>query len=400
VQHNPRLDRLGDYAFTKLAQLLAPIAPRANTQPIAMAAGDPQHQPPEFLEQALREKSKLWNTYPPMTGIPEFRQAIAAWLRRRYRLPAGMVDPERNILPLCGTKEGLFLVGQIAVPEKKAGETPAALVPNPYYMVYSGAGIMGGAEPVFLDTTRETGFLPDLAAIPEATLARTAVFYLCTPSNPQGAIASLDYLKAAIGLARRYDFMLVVDECYAEIYDRAPPPGGLEACAALGDDFSNVLVFHSLSKRSSAAGLRSGFVAGDAELIRRFSILRSYGGTQMSLPIQYASTALWQEETHVEANRALYRRKFDVAERILKGKFGFYRPPGGFFLWLEVGDGEAVAIKLWREGAVRTLPGGYIARKNAQGINPCERYLRVALVHDDATVAEGLTRLVRIVEGA
>jgi succinyldiaminopimelate transaminase len=398
VQHNPRLDRLGDYAFTKLAELLAPEAPRVNTSPIVMSVGDPQHTPPHFVERVIADNSHLWNRYPTMTGTPAYRAAVADWLTRRYRLPAGMISAERHILPVAGTKEGLFLVGQVAVPETKAGQQPLVLVPNPYYMVYSGGGVMAGAEIHYLDATAATGFLPDLDAISEAVLARTAIFYLCSPSNPQGAVASLDYLKRALRLARAHDFLLVVDECYAEIYDKAPPAGGLEAAAALGDDFANVVVFHSLSKRSSAAGLRVGFVAGDGEVIKRFAQLRSYSSCQVPLPIQEAGTALWRDEDHVGENRALYRSKIDVAERVLKGKFEFYRPPGGFFLWLNVGDGERATLRLWREAAVRTLPGGYLARRNADGINPAEDYIRVALVHDDATIGEGLERMVRVLE--
>jgi aspartate/methionine/tyrosine aminotransferase len=218
------------------------------------------------------------------------------------------------------------------------------------------------------------------------------LFYLCTPANPQGAIADRAYLEKAIKLAREWDFVLAVDECYCEIYDAAPPPGALEVCLALGGDLRNVLVFHSLSKRSNAAGLRCGFVAGDGDLIARFQHLRSYGGAQVPLPLQLAATALWQDEAHVEPNRALYRRKFDIAEARLAGSYGFYRPHGGFFLWLDVGDGERAASRLWREAAIRTLPGAYIARGRG-GDNPGARYIRVALVHDDATVAAGMDRL-------
>ena len=398
-QHNPRLDRLGDYAFTKLNQLLAPLSPRANTTPIVMSVGDPMHQPPGFVAEVIAKNAQLWNRYPTMMGTQGYRDAVAAWLTRRYALPAGMISADRHILPLAGTKEGLFLVAQVAVPETKAGQTPLCLLPNPYYNVYSGGGVMAGAEPHYLDATKATGFLPDLDAIPEDVLARAAIFYLCSPANPQGAIASLDYFKKAITLARAHDFLLVVDECYAEIYDKAPPPGGLEAAAKLGSDFANVVVFHSLSKRSSAAGLRMGFIAGDAEVIKRFGELRSYGGCQVPLPIQEAATALWREESHVTDNRALYISKFDTAERVLKGKFDFYRPPGGFFLWLNVGDGEKATLKLWQEAGVRTLPGGYLGRINERGINPSSQYIRVALVHDDATIADGLERMVRVLGG-
>jgi aspartate/methionine/tyrosine aminotransferase len=307
-----------------------------------------------------------------------------------------MLDPEQNLLPVSGTKEGLFLAAIAVVPEEKRGQRPAVLIPNPYYLVYAGAAAVSGADIVYLDATQETGFLPDLDALDEATLARTAAFYLCSPANPQGAIASLEYLKRAIELARAYDFVLVADECYAEIYDRAAPPGALEACAALGDGFDHVVVFHSLSKRSSAAGLRSGFVAGDAKLIAHYSHLRSYGGCQVPLPVQAAAAALWRDEAHVEENRAKYRRKFDIAEAALAGRYGFYRPEGGFFLWLEVGDGEAAALRLWRDAAVRVLPGGYTARAADGRRNPGEAYIRLAIVHDEATLSAAFERIRRV----
>ncbi|MGH7112477.1 MAG: aminotransferase class I/II-fold pyridoxal phosphate-dependent enzyme, partial [Stellaceae bacterium] len=310
--------------------------------------------------------------------------------------PEDMLSPERHILSLSGTKEGLYLAAMLAVPQQKAGARPVVLVPNPYYLVYNGAATMAGAEPVFLDAVRENGFMPDLASIPAATLERTALCYLCSPANPQGTIATLDYLKRAIALARRYDFVLAIDECYAEIYDGAPPPGGLEACAALGQGLANVLVFHSLSKRSSAPGLRVGFVAGDPALIGRFLHLRNYGGCQVPLPLQAAAAALWRDEAHVIENRVRYRRKFDLAAAALDGRAGFYRPQGGFYLWLEVGDGARAAAALWREAAIRVLPGGYIARPGPGGDNPGERYIRLALVHDEATLETALARMRRV----
>jgi aspartate/methionine/tyrosine aminotransferase len=307
-----------------------------------------------------------------------------------------LVTGERNILIVNGTKEALFLFPQVAVPQEKAGGTPTVLMPNPYYNVYVGGASLAGAEPVYLDCTREAGFLPDLDAIPQSALERCAMFYLCSPANPQGAIADLAYLKKAIALARRYDFVLAMDECYGEIYDRVQPPGALEACAALGGALDQVVVFHSLSKRSSAAGLRCGFIAGDARLIERFTHLRSYAGAQVPLPIQEAGIALWGEESHVEANRALYRRKFDIAESMLSSRFGFFRPDGGFFLWLDVGDGEEAALRLWRDAAVRTLPGAYTSRTNPGRENPGQRYIRIALVHDDDTIAAGMRRMLRV----
>jgi N-succinyldiaminopimelate aminotransferase len=393
---NARLQRIDDNPFSRLRTLLDREPPRANATPVLMSLGEPQHDPPPIMVQAIADAAPLWNRYPPMQGTPAFRAATARWLTQRYRLPEGMVVGERHVLSVNGTKEGLFLVADLAVPEQKHGKQPVVLMPNPYYLVYNGAAAMAGAEAVFLDATPETRFLPDLDRVPEALLARTALFYLCSPGNPAGAIADMAYLKQAIALARAHDFVLAVDECYCEIYDRTPPVGALEACAALGGDMRNVLVFHSLSKRSNAAGLRCGFVAGDPDLIAAFQHLRSYGGAQVPLPLQAAAVALYADEEHVEANRVLYRRKFDIAEKMLRGKFGFYRPDGGFLLWLDVGDGEKAALTLWREAAVRTLPGGYIARTNARGENPGERYIRVALVHDDAIIADGLERMLKV----
>ena len=393
---NPELDSLSDYPFEALRALLNPVTPRVNDEIIAMSVGEPQHQPPALLAETLTAHAHEWNKYPSMAGTPELRQAIANWLTRRYKLTPGALDIDRHIAALAGTKEGLYLFSQVVVPREKAGQKPVVLCPNPYYLVYNGAATMAGAEAVFLDATRDNAFLPDLDAIPKATLERCALCYLCSPSNPQGTIAGLDYLKKAILLARKYDFVLAADECYAELYDALPPPGALEACQALGGGFDNVVVFHSLSKRSSSAGLRSGFVAGDPRYVGQFKRLRDFGGCQVPLPIQHAATALWRDETHVIENRALYRRKFDLAEAAFGGRYGFYRPAGGFFLWLDVGDGEQAALRLWRDAAIRVLPGGYTARAANTGINPGSEYIRVAIVHDEATLDTAFARIRRV----
>ena len=393
---NERLEGLGDNPFTRLNALLKDVVPRSNARPLILSIGEPQHAPPSWVADIIAQRAGDWNRYPPVQGSEEFRTSACDWLTRRYSLAPGTLDPERHVLALCGTKEGLYLAAELAVPALKAGKKPAALIPNPLYLTYRGAAVMAGAELVPLPATRETGFLPDFAALEPELLGRTAIAILCTPANPQGAIASLDYLKHAIRLARRHDFVLVVDECYSEIYDRAPPPGALEAAQDLGEGLDNLLVFHSLSKRSNGAGLRAGFVAGDPTLIRRFFTLRSYGGSQMSLPIQAAAAALWRDETHVIENRALYRSKIDTAERVLGQRFGFYRPEGGFFLWLEVGDDEKVAHTLWREAGVKSIPGSYLGTPDASGRNPGAGYLRLALIHDDATVAEALERMIHV----
>jgi succinyldiaminopimelate transaminase len=392
---NDRIARIGDYPFDRLRALLDPLTPRAGDAPLSLALGEPQHAPPELLSRIVSENADLWGRYPPMLGTPEFRAAVADWLGRRYGLPPGMVDPERHVLPVSGTREGLFMAAFVAVPEQRGGEQPAVLMPNPFYQVYVGAAALAGAEPVYVPATRDTGFLPDFASLAPDLLRRTAMAYYCSPANPQGTVADMDTLKRLIELAREYDFVLVADECYSEIYDHVPPTGMFEACAALGGGLDNVLMFQSLSKRSSAPGLRSGFAAGDASLIALFKRVRDYGGAPPPLPLLAAATALWQDEAHVEANRALYRQKFDLAEERLGGRFGFYRPPGGFYLWLDVGDGEAAAASLWRDAALRVIPGAYLARTDADGTNPGAAYIRAAMVHDIDTTADALERLNR-----
>ena len=392
---NDRLDRLQEFPFRRLAQLLAGIDPPPG-ETFDLTIGEPQHRPPPLLAEVVARHAHEWNRYPPLNGTAAFRREVCAWLARRYHLPAAALDPERHVLPVAGTKEALFLLPEVLVPERPEGPRPAVLVPNPVYAVYVGAAVLAGAEPVHLPATRETGFLPDLDALEPALLERTAALYLCSPANPQGAVADLAYWRRAVRLARRYGFVLLADECYAELYDREPPPGVLEAAWAEGRNFSRVLAFHSLSKRSNAAGLRSGFVAGDPEVLARFLRLRAYAAAVQPLPLMAAATALWAEESHVEANRALYRRKFDIAERRLSNRFGFYRPAGGFFLWLEVGDGEAATVELWRRGGVKVLPGGYLAVPDREGRNPARGYVRLAMVHDEATIERALDRLVEV----
>ena len=397
---NDRFDRLSDYPFTRLNQLLADVTPPSGLRPLALSLGEPQHTPPALISETLTANAHLWGKYPPVNGTADFRAAVGAWLERRYRLPPGRLDPELSVLPVAGSREALFLTALLAVPQRKAGQTPAVLMPNPFYAVYEGAGLLAGGEPVFLSATRETGFLPDLDALTPAVLERTALFYLCSPGNPQGAAADAGYLARAIGLARRWGFVLAVDECYAEIHNGVEPVGALQVAARLEDGarspWSNLLVFHSLSKRSSAAGLRSGFVAGDPDLIQGFSRLRAYSNAGTPLPVLAAAAALWRDEAHVEVNRALYRAKFDAAAAVLGDRFGFYRPDGGFFLWLDVGCGEQACRRLWGEAAVRVLPGAYFARTGADGVNPGAAYIRVALVHEPELVAEAAARMVAV----
>ncbi|MGE3743400.1 MAG: aminotransferase class I/II-fold pyridoxal phosphate-dependent enzyme, partial [Geminicoccaceae bacterium] len=378
---NDRLEHLAEFPFRRLAALLArEPAPAGPT--LDLALGEPRHAPPALLAETVAAHAQLWNRYPPVLGTPEFRAAAAEWLTRRFALPPGAVEGDRHICPLAGTKEGLYLLPSLVTSGRG---NPAVLMPDPVYAVYFGGATMAGAEPVLLPATAETGFLPDLDALSPTLLDRAVLFYLCTPANPQGAVADLDYLRKAVRLARRHGFLLAVDECYCELWDQEPPPGALEAALAEDGSLDQVVVFHSLSKRSSAPGLRSGFVAGDPAVIRDLVRLRAYASPVQPLPLLAAATALWRDEGHVEANRALYRAKFDLAERRMSNRFGFYRPAGGFFLWLDVGDGEAVCRRLWTEGGLRVLPGAYLSGGD-QATSPGRPYIRVALVDEAATV--------------
>jgi aspartate/methionine/tyrosine aminotransferase len=388
------------HPFTRLNALLQGVTPGGTGQPLLFSVGEPQMTPPPILTEILVREAAQWSKYPLAQGTPEFRAAAADWLRRRYHLPAGMLDADKQLLPVAGSREGLFMIALSAVPESPGGKRPAVLIPNPFYHVYAGAAAVAGAEPVFLPTTAENGFLPEPERIAPDVLARAALAYICSPANPQGAVGSLDYLQRWIALARRHNFVVAFDECYAEVYDREPPVGGLEACARLGGDLHNVIVFHSLSKRSGVPGLRSGFVAGEARLIQRNAQLINYGGVAVPYPILAASTALWRDEAHVEEGRRRYRTNLDGAAEILGDRFGFTRPAGGFFLWLDVGDGEAAARRLWAEGGIRVLPGAYMGRPDERGVNPGERYIRVALVYDTETTAAGLRRLAQILSAS
>ena len=397
--HNDLLDSLTDYPFDRLRALLGDTPPPEGCTPIHMQIGEPKHPPPDFIGPILTRDMAEWGRYPPPNGPDDLRAAIADWLTARYDLAPGSIDPARHIAIVSGTREALFMAALLAVPTAKAGATPAVLMPNPFYQVYVGAGALARGEAIYLPAGPETGFQPDFAAVPDAVLDRTALAYLNTPANPQGSVASLERLKAAVSLARERDFVLAVDECYSEIYTGDKPPGLFDACRDLGpegggdDLFANTLVFHSLSKRSNVPGLRSGFVAGDPALIRLLLRLRQYGGAQVPLPLMNASAALWRDETHVAASRNLYRQKFDLALDMLNGAFGAARPGGGFYLWLDVGDSEAAARKLWTEAGLRVLPGAYLARDDNDGSNPGAAYIRLALVHDLETTREAMTRL-------
>jgi aspartate/methionine/tyrosine aminotransferase len=380
--------------FVRLTDLIAGIAPGKPV--INLSVGEPQHPVPPFVGPVLAEHIADFGRYPANKGIEPFRKAVGGWLGHRYALPRP-IDPESEVLVLNGTREGLFLAAIAATRwvSPRAGK-PAVLIPNPFYAAYAAGALAAGCEPVYLPATRASHFLPDLDALDDALLARTVAFYIASPSNPQGAVADRAYLERLAALARRFGFLVFADECYCEIYNEHAPVGMLE-CS--GRDFANVVVFHSLSKRSNLPGLRVGFAAGDRNFLAPFLELRNVAAPQVPTPAQYVAIAAYGDEAHVEANRELYAAKFDLADQILGDRYGYVRPAGGFFLWLDVskhGGSEAVTKRLWQEAGVRVVPGRYLAREQADGSNPGADYIRVAMVQDKAATTEALHRLVAV----
>jgi aspartate/methionine/tyrosine aminotransferase len=385
----------GRSPFVRTHELLQGIAP--GHPPINLSVGEPQHAVPPFVGPVLAAHIDDFGRYPANKGIDAFRRTVAAWLARRYRLPRP-VDPETEVIVLNGTREGLFLAAIAAkrFVARRDGP-PAILLPNPFYAAYAAGAAAADCEAVYLPATAETGFLPDLDALDAKLLARTVAFYLASPANPQGAVADFSYLTRLVALSRRYGFLIFADECYCEIYLKGIPPRGMLEAAA--PDFDNVVVFHSLSKRSNLPGLRVGFAAGDRRFLSHFIELRNVAAPQVPVPAQQVAIAAYNDESHVEANRALYVEKFDLADQIIGARYGYKRPDGGFFLWLDVkahGGDEAACQKLWREAGLRVIPGQYLARVGSDGRNPGLGYLRVALVHDRPTTAEALRRLVAV----
>ncbi len=380
-----RFSNLPEYAFPRLRALLSGIQPAA--APIVMTIGEPRHAIPDFVAPIMAASIADFGKYPPNEGTPALLGAISGWIGRRHGLD---VAPDR-ITSLNGTREGLFNAALALCPEQKNDARPAILIPNPFYQVYAVAAAAVGAEPVFVPATAETGHLPDYAGLDPAVLDRTAIAYICSPANPQGSIADEDYLEQLIALADRHDFLIFADECYSEIYRDAPPPGALAVASRMGLA-DRVVMFNSLSKRSNLPGLRSGFAAGSTENIAALRRLRSYSGAPLSLPAQAVSAAAWADEDHVTENRALYLRKYAIADRVLGNVPGYHGPAGGFFLWLPVEDGEDAAKTLWRDAGIQVLPGAYLSRE-VDGFNPGRGYIRVALVAGEDETEQALNRL-------
>ncbi len=381
-----RFSTLPDYAFPRLRKLLDAHPPGG--APIAMSIGEPQHAFPAWVPEVIAASVQGFGRYPPNEGTPELLAVISSWISTRY---GARVGPER-IMALNGTREGLFNAVIALCPERKQGKRPVVLIPNPFYQVYAVAALAVGAEPHYVPATAATGFLPDYAALPRDVLDRTTLAFLCSPSNPQGAVASHDYWANLLMLAEKHDFAVLADECYSEIYRDTPPTGILQVAAETGANPERVYAFHSLSKRSNLPGLRSGFVAGCADGIAAIRQLRNYAGAPLPLPLQAVAERAWADETHVVENRALYGEKYRLADDIFAGLQSYRAPEAGFFLWLPVEDDQAATVKLWRETGVKVLPGGYLGR-DIGGDNPGRGYIRVAMVAPNDDMQRGLTQL-------
>lgn len=382
-----RFSNLPEYAFPRLRSLLDPYEPGAD--PIVMTIGEPRHAFPDWVGDVLQDALEGFGRYPANDGTPQLQDAIAAWIVLRYGV---QMDARRQVLPLNGTREGLFNACLALCPENKRGARPIVLMPNPFYQVYAVAALAVGAEPVYVPATEATGDLPDYASLDPALLDRVAVAYICSPANPQGAVADTAYWTQLIALAERHDFQIFADECYSEIWRNAPPTGALQVARDLGADPERVVIFHSLSKRSNLPGLRSGFAAGGAESVARLKQLRNYAGAPLPAPLQAVAARAWDDEDHVSANRALYQEKYALADEIFLDVPGYRGPEAGFFLWLPVDDAEAATKKLWIQAGVRVLPGHYLSRE-VDGVTPGADRIRVAMVAHKDELRQGLERL-------
>ncbi|MBD8122883.1 succinyldiaminopimelate transaminase [Pseudomonas lutea] len=390
---NNALQQLQPYPFEKLRALLGAVTPNPDKRPIALSIGEPKHKSPEFVAKALADNLDQMAVYPTTAGIPALRETIAQWCERRFNVPAGWLDATRHVLPVNGTREALFAFTQTVVNRSDNG---LVVSPNPFYQIYEGAAFLAGATPHYLPCLAEYGFNPDFDAVSADVWDRCQILFLCSPGNPTGALIPLETLKKLIALADKHDFVIAADECYSELYfDEATPPAGLlTACAELGrQDFKRCVVFHSLSKRSNLPGLRSGFVAGDAEILKAFLLYRTYHGCAMPVQTQLASIAAWSDEEHVRANRTLYREKFDAVLEILSPVMDVQRPDGGFYLWPSVGSDDAAFCRdLYVTEHVTVVPGSYLSRE-VDGFNPGAGRVRMALVAPLAECIEAAQRI-------
>lgn len=392
---NTELSLLHPYPFEKLGRLLSGLTPPPELPPILLSIGEPKHPAPDFVKQVLVDNLHHLSTYPTSKGLPALRRSMADWLVRRFALQA--VDFDRQVLPVSGTREAIFSFVQALIERQPkrlpAGQKPVVIMPNPFYQIYEGATLLAGAEPYFVNCSAENGYLGDYSSIPEDIWARAQLVFVCSPNNPTGAVMPADTLKALIARCDQYGCVLASDECYSELYFDTAPVGLLAVCAQMGrHDYRRCVVFHSLSKRSNLPGLRSGFIAGDADLLEPYLLYRTYHGAAMPVQHQLASIAAWQDEAHVEANRVQYRQKFDLFLRELGHLLPFQKPDAGFYFWLAVEDDEAFAQRLYQQANVTVLPGRYLSR-HAHGLNPGVNHVRMALVADLAQCEQAVARL-------
>ena len=390
---NPDLLNLQPYPFERIAQLKAGISPPKDLPLISLAIGEPKHSCPDFITKKITQNLHQFEQYPLTKGMLKLREVISTWLEQRFSLNDHSIDPESNVLPVNGTREALFAFAQCVVDRTKKAKV---VMPNPFYQIYEGAAILAGAEPVYLPCLEKTSYNPDYSVVPSSVWEDCQLLYLCTPGNPTGGVLELAQLKEILELAEKYDFIVASDECYSELYlDESQPPAGLlQAAADMGNDrYKRCVVFHSLSKRSNAPGMRSGFVAGDADILKQFLLYRTYHGCAMSLPVQQASIAAWSDEQHVRENRQQYRQKFDAVLDILSPIMNVTRPTASFYLWPETCvDDEVFTQEIYHQKHVNVIPGSYLSR-TVDGVNPGKNRVRLALV---ASVEECTQAALRI----
>ena len=388
---NPDLALLHPYPFEKLAELFSDLTPPAHLSNIALSIGEPKHAAPEFVKQALIDNLAHLSSYPASKGLLSLRQAIATWLTQRFHL--AQINAETEVLPVSGTREALFSFVQAMIDRTQPSYV---VMPNPFYQIYEGAAFLAGATPYFVNCSAENDYLGDFESVPSEIWQRTQLLFICTPGNPTGAVMPEAKIRRLIELSDQYDFIIASDECYSELYFEQAPIGLLEVCANMGrHDYKNCVVFHSLSKRSNLPGLRSGFVAGDAQLLAPYLKYRTYHGAAMPVQHQLASIAAWQDEAHVEANRVLYRQKFDLFLHELGDRLPLKKPDAGFYFWLPVEDDEAFARKLYAEANITVLAGRYLSRDTPTG-NAGKNHVRMALVADLAQCEQAIERLKNI----
>ena len=390
---NPDFNVLKDWMFGKLNSLLKDLHPNPDYSILKMSLGEPSLKMPSFVNEELQKNSDGWGKYPPSSALPKLGNSIIKYIERRYPGAQTLINIDKNIVPVPGTREPLHLIGLLAKNIKR-GKTKA-LVTNPFYHAWRAGSISSGSDIYWLNASQDNNYLPNINNIPKEILTSTIIMYICSPSNPHGSVASLDYLKKAILLARKYDFILAIDECYSDIYrlNRPKPFGGLDAALSLGDDLSNLIIFNSLSKRSNVSGMRAGFIVGDEQIIDSYKLLVSNGASPVPIPIQNAAAALYDDDEHQIQACLHYDKNFEIVEKYLKPFYSDFKiPEAGFFLWLEVDDDEEATKTLWNKYSIRVMPGRYMATE-INGVNPGKGYLRISIVDDKEKIEELMKRI-------